>query len=705
MTPPTKRSLLSTPARYSLFIILSLLFVSSHAAAIDLGRAFKKNKDDSPSAATTNDDATKAATSGDALAEARKLIDNLNDAAMGTVVQPGREKEPATCDEILAKSLVVAKEEKAAVAAEKDAVVRAAALLSEKIDDLNALLESAKGEIAVLEDTLASQVADHEAKLEEVMADAERVKQEAEDTISAEMEKFKVEMDVLKNATSTTIAKHENENAEIIARMERDVAERIAEAEQQVTTTEEYYKDLLAKAEEGANGKVASIIAKSEQEMAAVMKNTAKKIAEAELDAQKKIDRMELDITDLHAAHKQEISNINASHDNEMKDMKEVMELKVQRIHDEMDKAIAKAEKKISAEREKNEKLQDQLQQMKTEAANAQKSLLSDLEMTRISSIELEKVSKDMFLYFCIDGHDLNSTRFSSNDVFPQFSQTSNIMLVQEVSFWKETHAHQGYCNTTLLLEDSRRLVMNALDSTSRGLDGGHKMLMAGLATQLELAQRAGTDVKLYFENDLLPAIEKLVREAMDTAVAMYDNHLAAPVNNNLLPFYNERIYPVYNERIYPVYNENILPVYMEHVSPAVKTIESEMAVAIQKSQEGVQLAREKSATIVEETSAAVLELIKEDTNRVVDKNMLLQWLYQILDHASRDGNWAVEKLFRGLLVIVAILCRSLIFRIIGYVLSWIWFFCPLRLFARARPKEGTKNDSNGVKSRTNGRG
>ncbi len=224
-------------------------------------------------------------------------------------------------------------------------------------------------------------------------------------------------------------------------------------------------------------------------------------------------------------------------------------------------------------------------------------------------------------------------------------------------------------------------------------------MLMAGLATQIELAQRAGTDVMHYFENDLLPTIEKIVREVLDKAMTMYDNHLAAPVNNNLLPFYNERIYPVYNERIYPVYKENILPVYMEHVSPAVKTIEDEMAVALQKSQEGVQLAREKSALLVKETSTALLELIDDDTNRVADKSMLPQWLYQILDHASRDGEWAVEKLFRGLLILVAILCHSLIFRINGYVLSWVWFFCPLRLFV------STKNGIKGVKPMTNARG
>lgn len=239
-------------------------------------------------------------------------------------------------------------------------------------------------------------------------------------------------------------------------------------------------------------------------------------------------------------------------------------------------------------------------------------------------------------------------------------------------------------------MEDSRRLAMNALDSASRGLDSGHKMLMAGLATQLELAQKTGTDAIHYYENDLLPTIERIVREAIDKAVILYDNHLAAVVNDNLLPFYNERIIPVYSERIYPVYNENILPAYMEHVAPAVKTIEGEMSVAIQKSQEGVQMAREKGALLVEGTSTAVLELI-DQKNRVENKKhiSLPEWLHQILEHASRDGKWAVEKLFQGFLLIVAILCRSLIFRIVGYLLSWIWFFCPLRLFVRARNGRG----------------
>ena len=88
----------------------------------------------------------------DALANAKKLVNDLNDAVTGTITsyQPGRENDPVTCNEIISKSLVVTNEEKAAIIAEKDAVIKAATLLSEKTDQF----KSAQDEIDQLEEKL-----------------------------------------------------------------------------------------------------------------------------------------------------------------------------------------------------------------------------------------------------------------------------------------------------------------------------------------------------------------------------------------------------------------------------------------------------------------------------------------------------------------------------------------------------------------------
>jgi len=230
--------------------------------------------------------------------------------------------------------------------------------------------------------------------------------------------------------------------------------------------------------------------------------------------------------------------------------------------------------------------------------------------------------------------------------------------------------------------EKSRRLVMNALDGASRGLDSGHEIIMA----QLDTLQKTGIDAMLYIDMDLLPAVERIVVEARDKVVALYAKHLAGPVTKNLLP--------LYNERIYPVYNQSLLPAYVEHVSPVVRRIEGEAAVAIVKSQEGARMARSKVAALVSETSNLVLEKNKE-------MKVLPSWLYGPLYKASLDGEWAVEKLNRVVMVLVIILTRSLIYRVIGFIFSLVWFFCPLRLLVGGRSKETVENGAKEGKKRS----
>jgi len=108
--------------------------------------------------------------------------------------------------------------------------------------------------------------------------------------------------------------------------------------------------------------------------------------------------------------------------------------------------------------------------------------------------------------------------------------------------------------------------------------------------------------------------------------------------------------------------------------------------VALQKSQEGVQMARTKAGTLVKETAGEIKEI-----NEIDEK--LPQWLSRFLDEASVDGLMVVDKLCKVLFVVIAILCRSLIFRLIGILFSIIWYFCPLRLFVG---KKSISVDSSG---------
>ena len=65
-------------------ILMILLFNDYGASALDLSRAFKKADKDAAAAAEVTGDGEVVMSSEDALANAKKLVNDLNDAATGT---------------------------------------------------------------------------------------------------------------------------------------------------------------------------------------------------------------------------------------------------------------------------------------------------------------------------------------------------------------------------------------------------------------------------------------------------------------------------------------------------------------------------------------------------------------------------------------------------------------------------------------------
>lgn len=222
--------------------------------------------------------------------------------------------------------------------------------------------------------------------------------------------------------------------------------------------------------------------------------------------------------------------------------------------------------------------------------------------------------------------------------------------MVQEVSSWKENFESRGYCNATFIKEDSKRLIASAWNSVNRELEN------------------KGSDVMMFIESEILPKLLRIAGEVNSKAAALYGAHLAEIVDENFVP----------------IFNQHILPVYMEHVSPVVKTIKGEAAVVIEKSSKEARKARSGAGKLVRQSSSSALGAMKE---REID-SMLPVSLVTLLVRSSKDGEWAVDRLFKGLLIVIAILCRALILRMIWAMCSLVWFFCPLRLFAGGRPEK-----------------
>ena len=154
----------------------------------------------------------------------------------------------------------------------------------------------------------------------------------------------------------------------------------------------------------------------------------------------------------------------------------------------------------------------------------------------------------------------------------------------------------------------------------------------------------------------------------------LYDAHLAEAVDENVKPIYNQHIWPVYEE----------------HVSPVVRAIEGEAVIVAEKTSKGAKRARSGAARLVRQSSSSALGAMKE---KEID-SMLPGWLVSLLDRASSDGEWAFDGLCKSVLIIAAILFRSLLWRLFWDAVCspfrLVWFFCPLRFVMGGRRKAET---------------
>jgi len=663
----TKRAMLRPTRRSPLLIALLMLLLSSWpSTAKFFGKRVKADKvEDAPSE------------KDDAITNAKRLIDRLQDATYPAVSSRNKEKNPATCDSIMAKSLVEANEEKAALASQLDEIVKAASILSTKVDDLTISLDAANEEITTLGNKL------------------EEKSETTDNALSKEREASKLKMDALQNTTSEKIAVLEQAIANIKAKHMEEMTYKVSELEQalertkakhieEMTSIDERHNAIIIEMRENLEGKMSSCMAKGDMDRESIMKDATGKIEEAKARARQDVERMAKEFSDKHDKDMAEKSDLLAKHAAKIEEMKALVEKQTMELEEKLKAAISAKDAMLLEERQKNKDLSESVKAITTKLDDEKKKLHENLELVRTSSGKLEK----------------------------------------EISYWKETHENQGYCNVTLLRQDSRRLVQKALDGASEGLETSKQFASRGLktsyeflTTKMEMLQQMSADAMIvghemfvrhldgHIKEKVLPTVKSAVVDARKKALLLYEKHLEVHVNTHLVPIYNEKIYPVYNEKIYPVYDETILPVYVMHVSPVIKQMKILTKDAIEISHDGIKKAHSKAATFAQEISIAVL--VKNKT-----KEVLPSGLYDIVSHASTDGEWAVNNLFGGIAILIFIALRRYVryflFRMIGFIFSMVWLFCPLRVCMGGRPKVAAVNnvakDSEMKSTTTNGR-
>eukprot|EP00573_Skeletonema_grethae_P008113 CAMPEP_0201705990 /NCGR_PEP_ID=MMETSP0578-20130828/47486_1 /ASSEMBLY_ACC=CAM_ASM_000663 /TAXON_ID=267565 /ORGANISM="Skeletonema grethea, Strain CCMP 1804" /LENGTH=629 /DNA_ID=CAMNT_0048194351 /DNA_START=89 /DNA_END=1978 /DNA_ORIENTATION=- len=598
----------------ALLLIAVLAMGSRPLSAIDLGKF-----------GTKSDDTDKNA----AIEEARRLVNSMNDAATGTITsyEPGhgpKKAEVVTCDEIMAKSLVVANEEKAAITAEKAAVVKAASLLSDRIDELSEKLQEANERIAAAELEFGDLELITQSKLDAAAKEADDRIKEANDAAAEESERMKLNMSALKNSTAVKI-----ERVEQLAR-------------QQLEQKDEELNNERRESDAAMN----TIRVEAEEAKLRLIKMHHEDLEALREEAAKKED-----------AHERQLYEVTSAAESEIDAVRQLA-TEAERAHElQMTEVRNTANSKIATIQEQSARM------MKETSAAAEAAVASEAAKHRETLKKLEEAIKEA---------EEKESKLNSN-IAELTTESSS--LQNEVTFWKDTHSSQGYCNTTLIREDSRRLVFDALANTKNGLSDTQKKLSDGV-------KDTGANLVLFIETELIPKVERAMGEACEVALeaynelsskalVLYNDHLAATVNAKIVPVFDEHIYPVWNRKAVPLIDQ-----CTEQVSPIVKTIDVETRKKVTKAREGI-------APRLESLASSFIEFAQK-TN-LLDK--LPKFISSRLLRAAEDGQWALDNLFYGYLALVMVLFRSTIFRI-------IWFFCPLRFFFRKQKPAATKKIS-----------
>lgn len=605
----------------------------------------------------------------------------------------------------------MANEEKAAIASERDSVVLAATLLSDRNDVLVAELTAAREEAAAAARAWDAERAADEAERTEAAADAARDREhavraadearehcarrveEAEGRIVAAAEKSRVELDELRATAAAAAARAGEEHAAVLAARDAEAAARLAEVERRrARGDEERVAELAAK-----DASVAAQLDEMEQRLAQSDKDHAAELAAQSAAAADQLaaahQRAEGDLAALRedsarrlneaaaAARAEAAQQAEAAQAQEQEFGRKLAEQEqayvalVERMTAEAEAARVQAGDELADERARHARdvvaiegradeamAEERARRMRAKAAADEKAAADRRERQelegRLAALGESAGEKEQGLRGEI-----------------RLLRTESARLEKDVLSWEEHFDQRSYCNATMIKEDSQRFVMDTWGSVRRGLDDGHQRLARGLSAHMERAHAVSCHVRDRVATELLPAMEREGRVARERAITV--GHKAYVV---VAALYATHLAAVVDEHLVPVYDQHILPAYVAHVAPTVATIRGVAAQLGGRVQEEARQARSGTAQRVEVAAAAALGVLKEHRTT----GTALKWLTMWLDWSAKNGEQVVDASCLGLLIFGVMLCRALLLWLAWSLLSLpfrtAWFFCPLRL-------------------------
>jgi len=649
-----------------LLVLLSSMHQHVNVNAIDIGNAIKNigKNNQSQSSSSSTLITTRHGKKDHEQSQQQEMLD----ASTGTVttMEPGKERQPVSCNEIMAKAVVLASEEKEIAFSERDDALHEAEIAVSRAELLEGQIHSALAEaknitieyeaLKLMTDRLVDdikkstkeQIQEKEEQNELIVLGVKKEMDQLEKVMEDKMENVrrnaKDEIDVANNEANKRIAsvreemKVLNENTILkIKEIEQEAKNQIEAMETKFLTKEETLRvdssKTITQIEEDAKAEVDEYkeqLIRLGRDMEALRQDTKEKIAKAKYEKEEAIQNAYAEFT---AREVEAMENANQ--------VQEDAKNRIEENGKELDRIVAETYKSAQAEYARIQK----------ETGEKIEKIVQDYEMALdAKEKELEKTKDDALM----KQKEMQSTIDSLNKELKKYKNTSSSLDAElsetqkELKYWKEIGMNPIHVNTTLIWQDAEIL-----------------------------KTRAVTEAKLQTEkafNNVLTKTTTIMKPYSDKLKKIYNEKLKETVETILIPIYTKNFSPL-QRKVTQKFNEHMIPLYKQFMNKS-QLLKKQIFIQICKS--------------LGKTSGIILTTIKGSEAM---ENIVPLFVVSFLLNLEMDSSSFVAMVLKTIAFMMIYVFKwkllSLLWKLIKLPFEIVWFLCPVRLLIGGKSSIG----------------
>ena len=635
-----------------------------------------------------------------------EILQQITDASTGTVtaMEPGKERPAVTCNEIMAKAVVTASQEKDDAVQERDIAM----------EETSRVLEQISG-------------------LQEELKHTQELYQKA--AVNIEATKLMTERIVneVKESTKQEIEAYKEKKQSQMDQIETDAAARIADMEQIVNQTKQHAQDDIAKIKEETQTKLDAMETEYQQKEEAFRTQTLVEIQSIQTQSkqnvtqtQTKYDELQLDMEKLQKETKDVIDQTKEDADRrifealEEYNRREVVTMeKAYKMQDDMDRAMETLRKDVNLEITKTHKNAEmQYERVREEAAKEIELIYKDSQ-NALDKKELEIVTlRDDAL---VEKKEMQGTIDNLTEQIKMTNITystldEKLSIAQdELNYWKDIGMNPTYTNMTLMYNDASSLMNDTITEASIQLS---RSLLKVKETSKQSFDKTKVTCKEFLDKAYLK-VETISKEQRAKVQLLYDVHVKTTMDEKIIPFYekHEKYLKPLLELAREKYQQYVLPQYQQHIAPRLEMLPIQINDMYQKQiKPQLQFRRNQIVDLYhkldkerymmqKETFVSICGFVSRQSKHLAlflkakkeIKNMasfIPQSVITYLDsiHGDDDDDASVSYLvwmtMKSIFFLVAYMTKYHILALVWYLFKvpfrLVWFLCPLRLLFKS---------------------